>query len=137
MTSLFYSNYQNFSPTLTNFSLGDGSCDCRYLQRYKFIHFNMTFTLGSGFSIGVNPTISGLPAFRNDEQVSSFIGEAHDIDLDETFQTCAIANDASSFILGHAHVKGNEISNEPLTATDPFTFVAGDKITISGTYETI
>lgn len=132
---MFYSNYQQFTPILTNFSLGDGSCDCRYTQRYKTIHFNMTFTLGTGFSIGVNPTVAGLPRFRDNETVSSFVGEAHDAD-GKKYTICAIDNDATSFIIGHAHIHGNEISNEVLSATDPFIFVAGDKITISGTYET-
>lgn len=136
MTSLFYSNYQSFTPTLTNFSLGTGSCDCRYTQRYKSVHFSLTFILGTGFSIGTNPTVAGLPQFRHNQTASTFMGEAKDMNGD-TFQIGTIPNDTTSFILGKSTISGQHLDIEVLTATSPFTFVAGDKITISGTYETI
>mgnify|MGYP001087991457 CR=1 FL=1 len=136
MTSLFYSNYQNFTPTYTNISLGDGSCDCRYTQRYKSIHVEYKITLGTGFSIGANPTLTLPRPLRNTEQVGSFRGMAHDLDADEYFELSADANTTTSFIIGHIHVDGQEMKSIPITATDPFTFAVGDKITISGTYET-
>jgi hypothetical protein len=133
---MFYSNYQNFTPVLTNFSLGDGSCDCRYTQRYKSVHFSLTFILGTGFSIGTNPTIAGLPRFRHAQTPASFMGEARDENGD-TYQIATIPNDATSFILGKSTIQGQHLDIEVLTATSPFTFVAGDKITIAGTYETV
>jgi hypothetical protein len=133
---MFYSNYQSFTPTLTNFSLGTGSCDCRYTQRYKSVHFSLTFILGTGFSIGTNATVKGLPRFRHSSTPNSFMGEAIDIDGD-TYQIATIENDAESFILGKSTIQGQHLDIEVLTATSPFTFVAGDKITIAGTYETV
>tara|TARA_B110000285_G_scaffold225165_1_gene282998 strand:+ start:2968 stop:3162 length:195 start_codon:yes stop_codon:yes gene_type:complete len=64
------------------------------------------------------------------------MGEAKDMNGD-TFQIGTIPNDTTSFILGKSTISGQHLDIEVLTATSPFTFVAGDKITISGTYETI
>tara|TARA_R110000803_G_C11943365_1_gene316848 strand:+ start:531 stop:833 length:303 start_codon:yes stop_codon:yes gene_type:complete len=100
------------------------------------VHFSLTFILGTGFSIGTNPTVKGLPRFRHASTPNSFMGEAIDIN-GNTYQIASIENDAESFILGKSTISGQHLDIEVITATSPFTFVAGDKITISGTYETL
>jgi len=97
----------------------------------------MTFALGTGFSIGANPRVSGLPRFRHNEVVTSFVGEAHDVDLDKFYHVVALADTATSFTLGHGHIVGQVVSNDIIAFDDPFLFAVGDKITISGTYETV
>jgi hypothetical protein len=129
-------DWQAWTPTLTNLTLGSGSVVARYLQIGKTVVGYFRFTYGSGSAVGTNPTFS-LP-----------------ISSSASYSTLMPLGSASLFDSGTAVFKGHVrwqssttaiidvfgaaatyVTSTSVTATVPFTWTTNDARGCSFTYE--
>lgn len=53
--------WTSWTPTLTNFTVGNGTLACKYQQFGKTVYARFLFTLGSTSAVGTNPNTFTLP----------------------------------------------------------------------------
>lgn len=121
-----------YTPTYTNFTLGNGAVTARYKQNGKTVHASVYILLGSTSAVGTSPRIS-LP----------FTAASANLIIPNIIYTDA----GSAFYFGTGRVISSAVelytlnvaSTYPtlpaVTATVPFTWVTNDEIRFSVTYE--
>lgn len=119
-----------YTPTLTNWTLGNGTLTGRWSSVGALVHYSITFTLGSTTTTAGNLIIS-LPA-------NSVLPLAAPLGIAALTDTSA-----SSFQKGWVHTTGalantvNVLTDASgrVNATTPFTWANGDQIIVNGSYE--
>lgn len=130
--------WQDWTPTLTNMTLGSGTVTAKYIQIGKTVHLYFEFTLGSGSAMGTNPQFS-LPvgAAARYGTHSHTIGSAYIEDfansaLQGVTRLQGSTTTASVRSLGTA---GTTANLAQISATSPFTWGSGDYLNTTCTYE--
>jgi hypothetical protein len=117
-----------YTPTFTNFTLGNGTRDFEYLKVGKLVFVRMSLTLGSTSSMGTTPYFS-LPIAATAKN-QAILGSVYIEDVGSAgytgFITWAGANDAyiSAVGAGGTYLSGPS----SLTSTIPFTWTTNDFI---------
>ena len=124
-----------YTPTYTNFTVGNGTVIARYAESGKLVYFQVQITFGSTTSVSGLIKISlpvtaknngnavTIPALFTDAGLNEYIGFGA---IDQTNSVVSLfADDASATYLKYA-----------LTSSSvPFTWGTADVINVSGSYE--
>lgn len=125
--------WTNYTPTLTNFTLGNGSVIARYQQIGKTITVFFKFTFGSTSAItGSGPrfTLPFTAAQTLASAVNTNLQDAGTADL----PGLSYASD-TLVVFGVQNVSGTYPFRSDITSTVPFTWTTNDTITCQLTYE--
>lgn len=132
--------WQDWTPTWTNLTLGNGTQVAKYVQIGKNIDFRISISLGSTSSVGTDPSFS-LPGTAASSYLAGtvngeYIGSAMYVD----FSTAANPGFIRLFTtttggLVASQAGGSYTNAASVTATAPFTFGTSDRIFIRGTFE--
>lgn len=125
--------WQTYTPTLTGWTVGNGTWDARYCKLGKIVHIVMTFTDGSTTAENTNFIFSlpsGLPAktvngVLGTSSISSSVNATGLVNLVTTSTARVYVNDTSA-----AYARAVNI----LTGV-PGTWAAGDTVQVTLTYE--
>ena len=125
----------NFTPSFSNFTLGNGTIDiANYSRDGKFMSCRVRITLGSTSSMGTAPSMT-LPGGKTID--SSFLTASNDtpvgkaIFLDngtQTYNGYILANSSTSVLLRGLLASGTYVSQWEITSTTPMTWATGDVI---------
>jgi hypothetical protein len=125
--------YTAYTPTFTNFTLGNGTAVGRYLQIGKTVFVEIKVTLGSTSSMGTDPYVF-LPV--NCNMVYGMQGSAVIQDYGTVEYVCGAANPyADSLRLFLVGAGGTYANYGIVNATSPMTWTTNDNFTIRATYE--
>lgn len=122
-----------FTPTWTNLTVGDGTQDWVYNISSGRVFISGTFTLGSTSAVGTNPYFS-LPVAGTftDAQV---LGDALFDDAGVRYRGGVHYDNAlSSPLVRRFFLSGSEIIDAGISATAPFTWATGDRISATFAY---
>ena len=124
-----------YTPTYTNFTLGNGTVIARYAESGKLVYFQVQVTFGSTTSVSGLIKISlpvtaknngnavTIPALFTDAGLNEYIGFGA---INQTDNVVSLfAEDASATYLKYALT----------SSTVPFTWATADVINVSGSYE--
>jgi hypothetical protein len=123
-------------PTLANISVGAGSVYAIKSVNGKTVNVFIELILGTGFTIGVNPTITGFPSMDGARWASSWLGSGLDVSAGTLYQLRAYGVDANTVRIYHSHSPTSEVTMTVITSADPVLWAVGDILTLSGTYKT-
>ncbi len=123
----------SWTPSFTNWALGNGTMDAKYKQIGKVVFFRVKFTVGSTSTKSGQLQLS-LPVTAN----SYYTDSAHikctyedtGSDLYEYFSRMSTANLQATYQLWAT--AGN---NRAISATAPFTWATNDRMYFHGFYE--
>lgn len=128
--------WQSWTPTIGNFTLGNGTAVYRYVQIGKLVSFYIQITLGSTSSVvgGSNWSLPVNAVYHNWSQgavmTKSGVGN-YDGTCEEGFGSYSyVTLNAIQTNAAYATLTG-------AGATVPFTFANGDQIRMYGTYEAV
>jgi hypothetical protein len=127
--------WTTYTPTISGFTIGNGSLVARYAQIGKTVHLRITFTLGSTSAVSAAPRFT-LPV--NASSITYIIagsGSFGDFGVGDYILLpiiefanqiyCALANTTATFAS----------ENAGISSTVPFTWTTNDSIAINMTYE--
>jgi hypothetical protein len=127
--------WTSWTPGNTNITIGDGTQTGRYVQLGDTVHFWWSFTLGSTSAIGAGAsTAISLPVTAHSGLIDGVtVGHVRLRDANAPdWAGPAILTDANTLGLRYVDAASNVINP---TTTLPFTWVATDILSVSGTYE--
>jgi hypothetical protein len=125
--------YTAYTPTFTNFTLGNGTAVGRYSQIGKTVFVEIKVTLGSTSSMGTDPYVF-LPV--NCNIVYGMQGSAVIQDFGTIEYVAGAANPyADSLRLFLVGAGGTYANYGIVNATSPMTWTTNDNFTIRATYE--
>lgn len=133
--------WQDWTPTWTNLTVGNGTTTAKYTQIGKTVHYYIKFTLGSTSAIGSPPKYTlPITPILSTIAVDPILGHCslRDVTAGGAGSFVGYARAAGSgeaFIGVNILGAGNYINNVGLSATTPFTWATDDVIAIFGTYE--
>lgn len=136
-TSTSAGSWTSWTPTFSNFTIGNGTVSGRYQQIGKTVHFRLAVTLGSTSSMGTGPTFT-LPvtASSNYSPVGDVIGAAEITDTGTAniigLSSWASTTTAALYVQGTGGTYAN--INTP-TSTVPMVWTNGDAFFVNGSYE--
>ena len=124
----------DYTPLLTNITIGDGSVTGKYLKIGKFVYFKIYLTCGSTTSIGTDPSFS-LPFTSSSAtgwlQPVCTLGDYGTADYMGLVRLITTTT-ARIYITNVAGTYPTQVS---VTATVPFTWAENDLIAFMGIYE--
>lgn len=129
--------WTSYTPTFTTSgtapALGNGTLTGAWTCSGKTAHFRLKFTAGSTTTYGSGNLRFGLPATSNGETVcTAFL---HDASAGNGYAADSVAHIAASTAFAGVYV-GSIGSSNVVTGVFPVTFATGDRIWVSGTFET-
>ena len=137
-TGLKYTGgWTTWTPTFTNFTLGNGSIvGARYQKIGKTVNFQLYVSLGSTSSVtGLSQfTLPITAAGANDGLATALVGRAFDANTTLNWDLRGRCYQNTGFILA-LNSSATYLEQVPTGATAPFTWAVSDEFTISGTYE--
>lgn len=131
------SSWQTWSPTFTNFTLGNGTIDAAYIKIGKLVHYRLHITLGSTSSISAGGVKFSLPVTSKTLTMYRDVIGIGLIDDTGVGNYLAIvlqmsATLAQLFSISAAGAYGILGGFDP---SSPFTFGNGDSVQINGSFE--
>lgn len=128
--------YQTWAPTWANLTIGNATTAYKYIQIGKVVQFNMSVTLGSTSTVGSVPTFT-LPVESVALPIPNTpIGNGYIVDIGtDSYPIITLQNTATIGFFSALDSNGTFVSESLITATNPFTWVAGDRIMMNGEYE--
>ncbi len=128
--------WTSYTPTWTasvNPAIGNGTRTGKYIQVNKLVTFRIQVTMGSTTTYGTGNWVFSLPVATHSDYASGMMmGNALAFDTSAPSFTQVIPVWLSSTSI---HIPLGNGTNTDVSATSPFTWASGDKLTISGTYE--
>ena len=122
-------SYTSFTPTISNFTLGNATFTAKYGQIGKLVNFYITITLGTTSVVGTGPVLT-LPVAKSTGQngaigmISYSNGTFVYNGVIGAFGVLLVYNSAATYT-----------NQNSISATTPFTWAATNILTINGTYE--
>jgi hypothetical protein len=119
-----------YTGTNTNLTLGNGTLDTRAMRAGKTVHYSIDLTFGSTTAFSAAPRF-GLPVLPSVAVNGRPIGHAM------LFDTSAAARRLwhAAWITGDNGVTPLDDSFAGINATTPWTWATGDRLIMTGTYE--
>lgn len=128
--------YRSFTPTFTNFTVGNGTADFEYATIGKMVHYLGTFTLGSTSSVTGQIFVS-TPTTQDSSSAGVIIQSATLTDTGLTdFAGGCYLQGGTTFLLGAIIVNATYSSWAGSSATIPFTWGTGDTFKFNIVYKT-
>ncbi len=127
--------WKDWSTTLTNLTLGNGTEVARYTQIGKLVIAYWSFDMGSTSSVGTSPLVS-LPVPQSSEYfgASSIVGDALFNDSGVRYRGfVSLADD--EFRIKALNASGTYLAEVNVTSTIPFTWTEFNLITMTAIYE--
>lgn len=126
------SAWPTYTPTLTGFTLGNGTITGRYLQVGKKVEMAAVMTFGStSAAAAAAPTIT-LPVSALTANFGDFTVLFVDASPGDVY--FAVGYQAAIGTIG-CYISGTSGKATAPTTTTPFTWTTGDSIYVRGTYE--
>jgi hypothetical protein len=129
--------YTTFTPTFTNFTLGNGSLDCRYVEIGKFVHCTIKIVFGSTTSITGRldiqaPTGASTISTPN----NTYVGNTRALDAGVENYSGSILVLSSSVLTPFINTAtGTYTTPSNIGTTVPFTWGTSDELQISFIYQ--
>jgi len=134
-------DWQSWTPTWTNLTVGDATQRARYIQQGKTVFFAIDLILGAASVVSNNPQFTFPVALSSNYEVGdpngALVANLWFLDAGTAEYPGAIR--AISTSVGLLNVYGaaaTYVNFQAVTASIPFVFATGDKIFITGCYET-
>lgn len=129
--------WTDFTPALTNWTLGSGTVVAKYMQLGKTVFYRMSINLGAGSAIGGAMTFN-LPVDRAADYLtagedSAAIGTVVFNDSNSTNDVGFVVTTDGAVGTALITVGTDPIAN--ISSTVPFTWTTGDGIQVQGFYE--
>lgn len=121
-----------YTPTLTNFTLGNGTMSARYVQIGKTVHFSITITFGSTSTFGTGWAVTTPVPMQAAGEWRFGVGMK---DASAAAQWQGACYGVSGSNISVATLGANGAITVGLTSTNPFTWTTSDVLTVHGTYE--
>ena len=126
--------WQTYSPTIGNFTIGNGTANYRYSQTGKTVSVNINIVLGSTSSVSANPNFS-LPVESKYDR-AAFTGAFTDAGAGFYAGIAFIEQGAYSYVsLKAVNANSTYSSFTDVSSTVPFTWTSTDEINFQFTYE--
>jgi hypothetical protein len=126
--------WTNYTPTFTNFTVGNATVASRYIQIGKTVFFNGIVTLGSSSSMGTQLLISYPVAPNASYILSSLLGSAFYV-ITNGWLGIATFNSNTTIELGTIGPSGSYDRSITITAAVPNTWTTGSKFSWQIVYE--
>ena len=125
-----------YTPTATNFTLGNGTITGRFTQVNKLVYGLVNIVLGSTSAITGNMTIS-FPVTASTNSASLVVGGGFffDTSTSETYLGFSFRSSTTAFSPWLIGSGGTFSARGIINATAPVAFANGDSITYQFTYE--
>lgn len=124
-----------YTPTYTNFTLGNGSVIARYAESGKLVFFQVQVTLGSTSSVSGLIKISLPVTAKNNGNAVIINALLTDAGVNEYFGFASIDQTNNVANVFAQNSSGTYVTYGITSSTIPFTWGTGDAINISGSYE--
>lgn len=131
-------NWTSFTPTWTNFTVGNGTVEAKYLKIGGLCHFKIRFVWGTTTSIGGRVIIDWpiAPISTIAAQSAQWTVQFEDQGVGPTAGLILNGlSSASAFSLFAMTASGSYVNAADLSNTVPFTWANTDQIYVSGSYE--
>jgi len=136
-TGLSDTAWVSWTPTFTNFTLGNGTVDAKYKVIGKTVFFRMQLTLGTTSSMGT------APYFTNPVTSIDYADTLYQISFGiinnsgvASYQALIRFRSTSTISIAYLGATGATVSTAAgITSTAPHTWKANDKISFQGFYE--
>ncbi len=125
------SAFELWTPSFTNFTLGNGTATCKYSQIGKVVFVYITIIWGSTTSATASTMTISLPVTSSNTASNIGSGFLRDVSAGTGIPGTMEFSSTISAIFGHSGTG----SNSTVTATAPFTWATGDTIKMNGFYE--
>lgn len=121
---------------LNNLSVGAGTVEAQITRTGQTVSGYMVLTLGTGFSIGTNPSFTLPYPLSNSREAIGWMGSVYDASTGDEYVVSGygISTTEIGFRMHEKSVSKNVLLVS-LTSTDPIVFTSGDKISLTGTYK--
>lgn len=121
-----------YTPTFTNFTLGNGTVNCAYAQIGKTVCVRVKVTFGSTTSVVTGPTVS-LPQTA---KTSGLVFDAYYVDASATdFIGSAYISSANAVALRAINASTTYATTASVSSTVPMTWTTNDSFSFAITYE--
>jgi hypothetical protein len=127
--------YAAFTPSFTNFTLGNGTATFRFGRVQEFVHVIGRIVLGSTSSVTGNMIIAPPVAMSGMPTGSTVIGQTFVQDSGTSEQVGIILTNGTNLFVQAMNVASTYPFNVGFTSTVPFTWAVNDTINISCIYE--
>ena len=129
--------WETWSPTLSTWTLGNGTLTGRYTRINKFVNVEITLTIGStSNTAGLGPIIN-LPITPRTGNIGlfSWFGTASDASAGTQYPMSAWPVGGSSFYPVTLGSAGAYVNSYYTSSTTPMTWATGDYLYLQGIYE--
>lgn len=128
--------WQDWTPSWTNVSVGNGTVTAQYIQIGKTVHFFLQLDFGSTTGVTGNVTFSA-PVTATSDWITQHFGQSgyQDNNTGITYGGSMTFTDTSNILCRRQTVTGSETRWLTVNATNPFTWTTSDSIRVNGTYE--
>lgn len=126
----FDTSWSSYTPTFTNFTLGNGTLSAQYFRVGKTVHLNVQVTLGSTSSVTGLITCSLPIAFASSTR---FVGYARALAVINYIMH--VIPSSSNMALYAVSTSGSYAATTNTSATVPNTWASGHQFLITSTYE--
>jgi hypothetical protein len=128
-------NWTAYTPTFTNFTLGNGTIAFAYSQIGKTIHVRGYILLGST-SVVSGSVLMTLPINAQSASGQPIVGHAKMSDSGTaSYGANVILNSGAAFAFVVANVSGTYPQIGGISSTVPFTWTTNDDLTFQATYQ--
>lgn len=130
------SAWQSWTPTWTNFTVGNGTVDAKYIQIGKTVHARLRAVMGSTSSMGSDPVFT-LPVTPHTAYVQpETVGHGFLLDSGTSLYHVLVTFDGSYRGLMYAVVTSGAYGTYgSITASVPFVWGTNDGFGLNLTYE--
>jgi hypothetical protein len=137
ITAIRITSWTNYTPTFTNFTLGNGTINFTYAQIGKTVHVRGSITLGSTSSL-TGSIIFSLPFEQATTLNAPIIGNCRLGDANgNTFAGLVLSQGASTANCVTTNVASTYPTITSTSATVPFTWTTSDNVNVNLTYQAV
>ena len=125
-----------YTPTFTNFTLGNGTVTASYVQVQKMVQVSVTITFGSTSSMTGQISVSKPVTGAGGGALNTYVGVARLADSGTGVRMAAIRNDSTGSVSVRAlDVSATYPTEVNVSSTVPFTWTTNDQLLLSFVYE--
>lgn len=126
----------SYTPTITNFTLGNGTSTWAYTQANKMVFVRGVITFGSTTSITGTPSVTFPRTAASFYGSQSYFGNVFILDSGTAaWSGFCVALSTSAFEISVSLVNATYASQSAINATTPMTWAVNDVIRVSFVYE--